>query len=58
MQFAIDKNEQAGLVGHRDVTDIVGGEGITVTETDLPGSRIVTESVGGQVSLSVFGSYM
>ncbi|KAJ0034494.1 hypothetical protein Pint_24810 [Pistacia integerrima] len=49
MQSAADHNEKAGLVGHRDVTDIAGEEGVTVTETDVPGARIITESVGGQV---------
>ncbi|KAJ0092879.1 hypothetical protein Patl1_25360 [Pistacia atlantica] len=48
MQSAADQNEKAGLVGHHDVTDIAGEEGVTVTETDVPGARIITESVGGQ----------
>lgn len=51
MQSAATQNERAGLVSHRDVTDVAGYEGVTVTETDVPGSRIITESVGGQVSL-------
>ncbi|KAL5070090.1 hypothetical protein RYX36_020977 [Vicia faba] len=49
MQAAAAKNEQAGIVGHQDVTDVTGDRGVTVTETQLPGRRIVTESVGGQV---------
>lgn len=49
MQAAATKNEQAGIVGHKDVTDVTGDRGVTVTETQLPGRRIVTESVGGQV---------
>lgn len=49
MQAAATRNEQAGLVGHRDVTDITGDRGVTVTETQLPGTRIITEAVGGQV---------
>lgn len=53
MQSAADHNKKAGLVGHRDVTDIAGDEGVTVIETAVPGARVVTESVGGQVSLCV-----
>ncbi|XP_061376184.1 late embryogenesis abundant protein D-34-like [Gastrolobium bilobum] len=49
MQSAATQNEQAGLVGHRDVTDVAGDRGVTVTETQVPGRRIVTEAVGGQV---------
>ncbi|KAK3190058.1 hypothetical protein Dsin_029619 [Dipteronia sinensis] len=49
MQSAADHNERAGLVGHYDVTDIAGVQGVSVTETDVPGGRIITEAVGGQV---------
>ncbi|KAL2463832.1 Seed maturation protein [Forsythia ovata] len=49
MQAAATHNERAGIVGHSNVTDITGREGVTVTETDFPGSRIITESVAGQV---------
>ncbi|KAJ1423817.1 Late embryogenesis abundant protein [Sesbania bispinosa] len=49
MQSAATRNEQAGIVGHRDVTDVTGDRGVTVTETQVPGRRIVTEAVGGQV---------
>lgn len=49
MQSAATRNEQAGLVGHRDVTDVTGDRGVTVTETQVPGRRIITEAVGGQV---------
>ncbi|XP_028792260.1 late embryogenesis abundant protein D-34-like [Neltuma alba] len=49
MQSAARLNEQAGLVGHRDVNDITGDRGVTVMETQVAGTRIVTESVGGQV---------
>ncbi|TXG72063.1 hypothetical protein EZV62_000642 [Acer yangbiense] len=54
MQSAADQNERAGLVSHHDVTDIAGEQGVSVTETDVPGSRIITEAVGGQV----FGQYV
>lgn len=49
MQSAATRNEQAGIVGHRDVTDVTCDRGVTVTETQVPGRRIVTESIGGQV---------
>ncbi len=49
MQSAASRNEKAGLVRHDQATDVAGSEGVTVTETDVPGSRIITESVGGQV---------
>ncbi|KAI4317839.1 hypothetical protein L6164_025673 [Bauhinia variegata] len=49
MQSAATINEEAGVVGHRQVTDETGDRGVTVTETKVPGRRIVTEAVGGQV---------
>ncbi|CAA2990780.1 Hypothetical predicted protein [Olea europaea subsp. europaea] len=49
MHSAAACNQRAGIVDHRDVTDIAGQEGVAVTETDLPGTRIITESVAGQV---------
>lgn len=51
MQAVATRNERAGLVAHTDITYEAGEEGVTVTETDVPGRRIVTESVGGQVAL-------
>ncbi|KAI6693245.1 hypothetical protein NL676_020955 [Syzygium grande] len=48
MQSAATRNERAGLVGCRDVTDVTMDQGVTVTETDVPGQRIITESVAGQ----------
>ncbi|GLT99634.1 hypothetical protein SLE2022_170590 [Rubroshorea leprosula] len=49
MQSAATQNERAGIVGHTDMADVVGNQGVTVTETDVPGARIITESVAGQV---------
>lgn len=49
MQSASTKNRQAGLVGQGDVSDVPVDRGVTVTETDLPGQRIITEAVAGQV---------
>ncbi|XP_031473022.1 late embryogenesis abundant protein D-34-like [Nymphaea colorata] len=48
MQSAARRNENAGLVGH-DERSPAAREGMTVTEMDAPGRRVVTESVGGQV---------
>lgn len=49
MQAAATVNERAGFVGHRDATDAAKLEGVTVEETDISGTRIITESVAGQV---------
>ncbi|XP_075516031.1 late embryogenesis abundant protein D-34-like [Primulina tabacum] len=49
MQSAATRNERAGVVGHRDVTKVVEDEGVTLGETDLPGTRVITESVAKHV---------
>ncbi|KAE8077050.1 hypothetical protein FH972_015655 [Carpinus fangiana] len=49
MQAAATRNERAGLVGHREFSDVAGDQGVNVTEIDAPGRRIITESVAGQV---------
>ncbi|KAF5189366.1 Late embryogenesis abundant protein [Thalictrum thalictroides] len=49
MQSAATLNESAGIVGHNEVSDIAGNQGVTVTETHMPGTRIITESIAGQV---------
>jgi hypothetical protein len=51
MQAAATRNEKAGLVGHREFSDVAGDEGVSVTEIDAPGRRIITESVAGQVNV-------
>lgn len=51
MQSAAARNERAGFVAHGDVTDAAGNQGVAITETELPGIRMVTESVAGQVWL-------
>ncbi|KAL6005242.1 hypothetical protein ACLOJK_005804 [Asimina triloba] len=53
MKSAAARNERAGYVGHRDVTEVAAEEGMTVTETDVPGHRIITEAVGGQVYMYI-----
>ncbi|PPD68612.1 hypothetical protein GOBAR_DD34513 [Gossypium barbadense] len=49
MQAAATRNEQVGVVGHTDITDIAGEQGVSVAETDVAGRRIITEAVAGQV---------
>ncbi|XP_038716644.1 late embryogenesis abundant protein D-34 isoform X2 [Tripterygium wilfordii] len=44
MQSAAAQNEMAGFVGHDDVTDAISGSGVTITESHVPGHRIITES--------------
>ena len=51
MQAAATRNERAGLVGHREFSDVAGDQGVNVTEIDAPGRRIITESVAGQVNV-------
>lgn len=46
-------NERAGLVAHDEVTDAAREGGVTVSETQLPGTRVITESVAGQVKFWV-----
>ncbi|KAL0906987.1 hypothetical protein M5K25_025522 [Dendrobium thyrsiflorum] len=48
MQSAATFNERAGLVGHDDFTDGPAIRGVTVTETEAPGRRIVRERIAGQ----------
>ena len=56
MQSAAMRNERAGFVGHSDVNDVANYQGVSVTETEMPGRRIITEALGGQVGflLSLF----
>lgn len=49
MLSAATLNAQAGLVGGDDVTDAARAQGVTITGTNVPGGRIITESFGGQV---------
>ncbi|KAK2977339.1 hypothetical protein RJ640_013318 [Escallonia rubra] len=49
MQSAATQNESGGAVGHADISGAVGDRGVSITETNLPGRRIITEAVGGQV---------
>lgn len=47
MQSAAAQNQRAGHVGPNDVNIVQ--DDVTITETDLPGRRIFTESIRGQV---------
>ncbi|KAL3727239.1 hypothetical protein ACJRO7_032043 [Eucalyptus globulus] len=69
MQSAATRNARAGLVGRRDATDVAADQGVTVTEANVPGQRIVTESVAGllknrsqnhslQILMEVVGQYV
>ncbi|KAL0370504.1 UNVERIFIED_CONTAM: Late embryogenesis abundant protein D-34 [Sesamum angustifolium] len=49
MQSAADVNERLGVVGHGDMTDIIMDQGATVSEADIGGYRVITETIGGQV---------
>ncbi|XP_071733011.1 late embryogenesis abundant protein D-34-like [Rutidosis leptorrhynchoides] len=46
MQAAATVNERAGLVNHEELTTC---DGVSVTATELPGTRVVTETIDGQV---------
>ncbi|KAF8720263.1 hypothetical protein HU200_023920 [Digitaria exilis] len=45
MQSAATANERMGVVGHDDATAV---QGVTVSETRVPGGRLITEFVAGQ----------
>ncbi|KAF3322859.1 late embryogenesis abundant protein D-34-like protein [Carex littledalei] len=43
------RNERAGVVSHDRSTDVSEDNGVTITETFVPGGRIITEFVARQV---------
>lgn len=49
MQSAARRNESAGLVSHDDASNISDEQDVSITATDVPGRRIITEAVGVQV---------
>ncbi|CAM8988025.1 unnamed protein product [Rhodiola kirilowii] len=49
MQSAARKNIEAGHVDRGQTTEILKQEGVSVSDTDAHGHRIVTEALGGQV---------
>ncbi|ONI04751.1 hypothetical protein PRUPE_6G337900 [Prunus persica] len=52
LQTAARQNEKAGVVGPDDMNAniVTGDEGVSVKEAELPGRRIITESIAGQGS--------
>ncbi|XP_047085798.1 late embryogenesis abundant protein D-34-like [Lolium rigidum] len=48
MQSAATRNERMGVVAHDQATDVAAEQGVSVSETRVPGGRIVTEFVSGQ----------
>ncbi|KAI3928946.1 hypothetical protein MKW92_018587 [Papaver armeniacum] len=49
LQSAATQNVRAGVVDRSQVTAAAADQGVTVSETDLPGGRVVSEAIGGQV---------
>ena len=50
MESAAARNERAGVVGHKGVTNIARNEGVTISvETNAEGNPVITETLGGQV---------
>ncbi|KAM0873927.1 hypothetical protein ACQ4PT_037733 [Festuca glaucescens] len=48
MQSASMRNERMGAVAHDQATDATAEQGVSVSETRVPGRRIITELVAGQ----------
>ncbi|KVI12427.1 Seed maturation protein [Cynara cardunculus var. scolymus] len=48
MQSAATVNENRGVVGHHDVTSATKDQGVTVSDAEVAGHHIITESVVGQ----------
>ncbi|MED6106802.1 hypothetical protein PIB30_007829 [Stylosanthes scabra] len=50
MESAAARNQRAGVVGCKDVTNIAQNEGVTVSiDTDESDNHVITETLGGQV---------
>lgn len=49
MQSAARRNERLGVVSPDDATDAAAEGGVAVTEARVPGARVITEFVAGQV---------
>ncbi|XP_023526348.1 late embryogenesis abundant protein D-34-like isoform X1 [Cucurbita pepo subsp. pepo] len=48
MRAAAAHNVRVGLLPSRDISDAAKNQGIDLSETAVPGARVVTEFVGGQ----------
>ena len=57
MQSAATANKSGGFVQQGDATDVAAEHGVTVAQTDVPGARVTTEFVGGQVTRDHFEDY-
>lgn len=53
MKSAAELNERRGLVQHDDTTDVVRDSGTEISETTIAGHRLICESIGGHVRLSL-----
>lgn len=51
MQSAAAQNEHLGAVSRDDMTDITRDEGVTVSQAEVGGTRLVSEAVAGEVLL-------
>lgn len=49
MRAAAAHNVQVGVLSSRDISDVAKNQGINISETDVPGARVVSECVAGQV---------
>ncbi|MED6194799.1 hypothetical protein PIB30_031899 [Stylosanthes scabra] len=50
MESAAARNQKAGVVGCKDVTNIAQNEGVTISiDTNESGNHVITETLGGQV---------
>ncbi|XP_028770779.1 late embryogenesis abundant protein D-34-like [Neltuma alba] len=49
MHSAAKKNQEAGIVSHSDVTGAIEDHGISITQTEFSGRRVVSQLIGGQV---------
>lgn len=57
MEAAAAFNELRGAVGHEQFSDVPGSQGVSITQTAIPGrpdQRLVTEFVAGQVYLYIY----
>jgi hypothetical protein len=49
LQAAATKNEKDGIVGHNDMSKVVGDGGVSISKIDVSGRHVTSESIGGQV---------
>ncbi|PWA39982.1 seed maturation protein [Artemisia annua] len=49
MQSAADVNIKRGAVGRDDTGTVIGDQGVAISDAEVCGQHVITESVGGQV---------